>query len=159
MLRDKITKSVLSVALATGLSANLLGAQGPEAHRLTLEDLVSIEPLTETVLSPDGKTFATVREGQIVLLPAAGGWPVTLTSSADGKSGLSWSPDSRTLAFSSQGSIWTVSLGGGQSHRLTRSLPGEGDPRQAGDRNPRWSPKGTGFYLRPVAVVTTTSSP
>jgi dipeptidyl aminopeptidase/acylaminoacyl peptidase len=142
MLRDKITKSVLSVALATGLSANLLGAQGPEAHRLTLEDLVSIEPLTETVLSPDGKTFATVREGQIVLLPAAGGWPVTLTSSAGGKSGLSWSPDSRTLAFSSQGSIWTVSLGGGQSHRLTRSLPGEGDPRQAGDRNPRWSPKG-----------------
>ncbi|MCU1291561.1 MAG: hypothetical protein JWP08_411, partial [Bryobacterales bacterium] len=28
MLRDKITKSVLSVALATGLSANLLRAQG-----------------------------------------------------------------------------------------------------------------------------------
>src|SRR5262249_15426888 len=31
---------------------------------------------------------------------------------------------------------------GGQARRLTRSLPGEGDPRQAGDRDPQWSPKG-----------------
>ena len=31
---------------------------------------------------------------------------------------------------------------GGQPTRLTRALPGEGDPRQAGDRGPQWSPKG-----------------
>lgn len=113
-----------------------------EGHRLTLEDLLSVEPISETVLSPDGKTFATVRSGQIVLLPADGGWPVTLTSIAGGKSGLSWSPDGKALAFASQGSIWTVSVSGGSPRRLTRSLPGEGDPRQAADRDPHWSPKG-----------------
>ncbi|MBV8829757.1 MAG: S9 family peptidase [Acidobacteriaceae bacterium] len=119
-----------------------LHAQSARDHRLTLEDLVSVEPMGETTLSPDGKTIAAVRAGQIVLFSSDGGWPVTLTSSPAGKSGVSWSPDSRTLAFVSQGSIWTVSASGGQPHRLTRSLPGEGDPRQAGDRSPRWSPKG-----------------
>jgi dipeptidyl aminopeptidase/acylaminoacyl peptidase len=112
------------------------------AHGLTLEDLVSPEPIGDAALSPDGKTFAITRAGQIALLPAEGGWPVTLTSSAGGKSGLSWSPDGRKLAFASQGSIWTVPVAGGQPKRLTRALPGEGDPRQASDRGPQWSPKG-----------------
>ena len=82
-----------------------LHAQSARDHRLTLEDLVSVEPMGETALSPDGKTIATVRGGQIVLFSADGGWPVTLTSSPAGKSGVSWSPDSRTIAFVSQGSI------------------------------------------------------
>jgi dipeptidyl aminopeptidase/acylaminoacyl peptidase len=121
----------------------LLGAaDAPEPHRLTLEDLLSVEPAGEAAPSPDGKTVAIVRDGQIVLLPAGGGWPVTLTSSAGGKSGLSWSPDGKFIAFASQGSIWTVAAAGGQPHRLTRSLPGEGDPRQSSDRDPQWSPKG-----------------
>jgi dipeptidyl aminopeptidase/acylaminoacyl peptidase len=133
---------ILTAGLILTQDAKLGAASNPEAHRLTLQDLVSIEPLTETALSPDRKTFATVRSGQIALFPADGGWPVTLTSSSGGKSGLSWSPDSRFLAFASQGSIWTVSVQGGQPHRLTHSLPGEGDPRQAEDRSPRWSPHG-----------------
>ena len=109
--------------------------------RLTLEDLVSVEPLSESALSPDGQTFAIIRSGQIALLPATGGWPVILTGSAGGKSGLSWSPDGKLLAFVSQGSIWIVSADGGQPQRLTHAPAGEGDPRQAADRNPRWSPK------------------
>ena len=113
-----------------------------EPHRLTLEDLLSAEPIGDAALSPDGKTFALARAGQIQLLPADGGWPVTLTSSAGAKSGLDWSPDSRAIAYASQGSIWTVSVDGGPPKRLTRALPGEGDPRQAGDRAPQWSPKG-----------------
>lgn len=114
----------------------------PELHRLTLEDLLSVEPMGETALSPDGKTFATARAGQIVLMPSDGGWPTTLTSSAGGKSGLSWSPDGKLLAYASEGSIWTVPASGGQPVRLTHSYPGPGDPRQAADRDPRWSPKG-----------------
>ncbi len=129
-------------ALCTAQDRKFGAAPHADAPRLTLEDLVSFEPLTETALSPDGKTFATVRSGQIALFPAVGGWPVTLTSSAGAKSGLSWSPDGGALAFASQGSIWTVSIQGGQPQRLTHSLPGGGDPRQAGDRNPRWSPHG-----------------
>ncbi len=141
---NKIIQKLLHIATLTALPLATLHAAPPppESHRLTLDDLLSIEPMGETILSPDGNTFATVRTGQIVLLPSDGSWPITLTSSSGAKSGLSWSPDGQSLAFASQGSIWTVAASGGQPHRLTRSLPGEGDPRQSADRDPRWSPKG-----------------
>src|ERR1051325_5640857 len=111
-------------------------------HRLTLEDLLSAEPIGETALSPDGKTFALTRNGQIVLMPSDGGWPVTLTSTTGAKAGLSWSPDGRALAFASQGGIWTVPAAGGTPRRLTNAAAGGGDPRSASDRAPQWSPKG-----------------
>jgi len=107
-----------------------------------LEDLLSAEPIGETALSPDGKTFAMTRGGQIVLMPSEGGWPVTLTSNAGGKSGLSWSPNGRTIAYASQGNIWAVPVAGGTPRRLTTSAAGPGDPRQSADRAPQWSPKG-----------------
>jgi dipeptidyl aminopeptidase/acylaminoacyl peptidase len=126
---------------AAALIALTLYAQNA-THRLTLIDLLSVEPIGDTALSPDGKSIALVREGQISLLASEGGWPVTLTSAAGSKSGLTWSPDSRKIAYSSGGSIWSVNADGGQPKRLTHALPGEGDPRQAGDRAPQWSPKG-----------------
>ncbi len=118
---------------------SLLPAQ-TQAHRFTLEDLLSVEPIGETALSPDSRTFALTRNGQIVLMPADGGWPVTLTGAAGAKSGLNWSPDGRSIAYASVGSIWNVPASGGTPRRLTRSLPGEGDPRSSGDRDPQWSP-------------------
>ena len=124
------------------LMAAVALAAGGDSHKLTLEDLLSAEPVGDAALSPDGNTFAIVRSGQIALLPSGGGWPVTLTSTPGAKSGLSWSPDSRTLAYASQGSIWTVPADGGSPKRLTHAYPGEGDPRQASDRVPQWSPKG-----------------
>lgn len=48
----------------------------------------------------------------------------------------------RKLAFVSQGSIWVVSASGGNPRRLTNAPAGAGDPRQATDRAPVWSPKG-----------------
>lgn len=120
----------------------ICGALAAQNHRLTLEDLLSVEPIGETALSPDGKTFAMTRNGQIVLMPAEGGWPVTLTSTAAGKSGLSWSPDSRSIAYASQGGIWVVPASGGAPRRVTNAANGPGDPRQASDRQPQWSPKG-----------------
>ena len=95
------------------LLAAFCGAAAAQNHRLTLEDLLSAEPIGESALSPDGKTFAMTRNGQIVLMPSDGGWPVTLTSTVGGKSGLSWSPDGRMLAFASAGGIWVVPSGGG----------------------------------------------
>jgi len=118
------------------------GLQAQSTAHLTLQDLLSFEPIGDYALSPDGKTIALTRAGQIVLLPSAGGWPVPLTSTQGGKSGLAWSPDSRQLAYASQGSIWVVSTAGGAPHRLTNAPAGGGDPRQATDRAPRWSPKG-----------------
>jgi hypothetical protein len=40
-------------------------ALGAQTHRLTLEDLVSVEAIGESSLSPDGKTFAMTREGRL----------------------------------------------------------------------------------------------
>jgi Tol biopolymer transport system component len=77
-----------------------------------------------------------------MLLPSSGGWPVLLTSTQGGKSGLDWSPDSKQIAYASQGSIWVVSASGGTPRRLTNAPAGGGDPRQATDRTPHWSPKG-----------------
>jgi dipeptidyl aminopeptidase/acylaminoacyl peptidase len=111
------------------------------AH-LTLQDLLSVEPIGETTLSPDGKTIALTRAGQIDLLPSEGGWPVPLTSTQGGKTGLAWSPDGKQIAYASQGSIWVVDAASGLPRRLTNAPPGGGDPRQATDRSPHWSPKG-----------------
>lgn len=111
-------------------------------NRLTLQDLLVAEPVGETALSPSGETIALVRSGQIVLLSANGGWPVILTTIQGGKSDLAWSPDGKQLAYVSQGSIWAVSVSGGAPRRLTNAPPGPGDPRQATDRTPRWSPSG-----------------
>ena len=115
-------------------------AQG-KVH-LTLQEIVSPDGIGPSALSPDGKTFALTREGQIVLFPVSGGWPVTLTSTTGGKSGLAWSPDGKQLAYVSQGGIWVVAVAGGTPKRLTNAPAGEGDPRQATDRAPQWSPKG-----------------
>ena len=128
------------IAILT-LAGAALAASG-ETHRLTLEDVLSAEPIGDSALSPNGKTVALARSGQIALMPSEGGWPVTLTSTPGAKSGISWSPDSRAIAFASQGSIWTVSVEGGPPQRLTHGYPGEGDPRSAADRGPQWSPKG-----------------
>jgi dipeptidyl aminopeptidase/acylaminoacyl peptidase len=138
-------RSIYSYALAAALI--MVGAGGASswaqpAARLTLQDIVSSEGIGETALSPDGKVFAIIHNGQIDLLPADGGWPIILTSTQGGKSGLAWSPDGKQLAYASQGSICIVSVSGGQPHRLTNAPPGGGDPRQATDRAPRWSPKG-----------------
>lgn len=117
-------------------------SQTPQGVHLTLHDILPPDGIGETALSPDGKTIAFTRSGQIVLMPAGGGWPVTLTSTEGNKSGISWSPDGKDLAFVSQGSIWVVPVSGGAPHRLTNTPPGPGDPRQAADRAPVWSPKG-----------------
>ena len=127
----------------------LLGALGlvvlvlAQEPRITLEDAVAVPANNITmILSPDGKQFATVQNGQIALLPADGGWPVTLTTTPGDKTDPSWSPDGRKLAFVSHGGIWVVAADGGQPKRLTDGPVGPGDPRGATDRAPRWNPRG-----------------
>lgn len=112
------------------------------ARPLTIEDLAAVPQLGGAVLSPDGARIATVRDGQIVLLPAQGGSPETLTTTAGGKSSPDWSPDGASIAYASQGNIWVVPAAGGPPRRLTDSRPGSGDPRTSADRQPQWSPDG-----------------
>lgn len=127
--------AILTIPLA-------LSAQSTKPEKLTLEDLLSVESIGAPVLSPDGTQFAMTRGEQILLMPSDGGWPVTLATTAGGKSSLSWSPDGQQIAFASQGSIWVVSVAGGPPKRLTNAPAGTGDPRSAIDRDPQWSPKG-----------------
>ncbi len=137
-LSYRVLRHGVLAAVFAGTMATSVHAQG----RLTLQDLLSAEPIGETELSPDGQTIALVRSGQIVLLPSAGGWPVLLTSTQGGKSSLAWSPNGKQIAYAGQGSIWVVPVAGGAPRRLTNAPPGSGDPRQATDRTPRWSPDG-----------------
>jgi dipeptidyl aminopeptidase/acylaminoacyl peptidase len=139
-LRPRLSKFTLAALLLTTAFGAESHAQ--EGGHLTLQDLLSVEPIGESALSPDGKTIALTRSGQIALLPSEGGWPVLLTSTQGGKSGLAWSPDGKRIAYASQGSIWVVPVSGGVPHRLTNAPAGGGDPRQATDRAPRWSPQG-----------------
>ncbi|WP_213807130.1 S9 family peptidase [Granulicella sp. dw_53] len=138
-LRSPLFHASVIVLFSFYFSSDAAVAQ--EGH-LTLQDLLSLKPVIESTLSPDGKTVALTRDGQIVLLPTQGGWPVQLTSTQGEKSGLDWSPDGKRIAYASQGSIWIVSANGGTPHRLTNAPGGAGDPRQATDRAPRWSPQG-----------------
>jgi dipeptidyl aminopeptidase/acylaminoacyl peptidase len=114
----------------------------PKAAHLTLEDLVEAQGVQAPTLSPDGQWFALPWQGQIVLTASQGGWPIPLTSTTGGKSGLDWSSDGGSLAFASGGAIWTVPSAGGQPVRLTEGVRGAGDPRRASDSAPQWSPKG-----------------
>jgi dipeptidyl aminopeptidase/acylaminoacyl peptidase len=132
----------LTATLVVGALVVGQASQEPPRASLTFEDLASIPQLGAPVLSPDGAQFAIVRDGQIALLPSEGGSPALLTTTQGGKSGLAWSPDARTMAFVSQGSIWIVPAAGGAPVRLTDSRPGPGDPRNAADRQPSWSPDG-----------------
>jgi dipeptidyl aminopeptidase/acylaminoacyl peptidase len=129
---------ILAVIVATTVTTT-----ATSGARITFDDLASLESIGAPVLSPTGTELAFVDNGQIALMPADGGWPIRLTTTPGGKSGLAWSPDGRSIAFASQGSIWTVPSRGGEPRRLTHAAPGGGDPRQATDRTPRWSPKGS----------------
>jgi dipeptidyl aminopeptidase/acylaminoacyl peptidase len=131
------------VLIVLALSMRTLASSAPPAARITLEDLVSVEGLSAPLLSPDGREFAFTADGQIKFLSIDGGWPVVLTSTPGGKSGLNWSADGRRLAFASQGGIWVVDTEGGPPRRLTNHPAGAGDPRTAVDRSPRFSPRGT----------------
>lgn len=133
---------IRSVALAglLALPFTTAYAQTPKAAQLTLQDLLAEQPIGDYALSPNGQTIAFTRAGQIVLMPAGGGWPVSLTTTQGGKTDLAWSNDGKKIAFASQGSIWVVSTTGGAPRRLTNAPAGSGDPRQATDRAPLWSP-------------------
>ena len=96
-----ITLAALLLPVAFGTQAN-----AEEGGHLTLQDLLAVEPIGESALSPDGKTIALTRYEQIVLFSAQGGWPVPLTSTQGSKTGLAWAPDGKRIAYAGQGSIW-----------------------------------------------------
>jgi hypothetical protein len=72
-LRPRLSNfTLVALLLTTAFGAKSHAQEG--AH-LTLQDLLSVEPIGESALSPDGKTIALTRSGQIALLPSEGAGP------------------------------------------------------------------------------------
>ncbi len=132
---------ILTILVLTPTLTARATADSPSTA-ITFEDLASVPQLGAPVLAPNGQSFIVIRDGQLQIVSAEGGWPSALTTTVGGKSQPAWSPDSKEVAYVSEGSIWTVPAAGGPPRRLTDSRAGNGDPRNAADRAPEWSPKG-----------------
>ena len=131
----------LPLTIAVLLFSTAAASQAPP---LTISDLLSAPSRggVEGLLSPDGKSFAKVRLGQIVIAPVGGGGGHAITSTPDAKSELAWSRDGRRIAYLSQCDVWTVTASGGDERRLTHDPVGPGDPRGASDHHPLWNANG-----------------
>lgn len=126
--------------------AGVLLAQS-QPPKVTLEDLLSADEGGRggrggLTLTPDGRYFTSVRNGQVLLTPVEGGPTVSFASAPGEKSELNWSPDGKKLAYVSQGAIWVVAAGSKEAKKLTEGKAGPGDPRGATDHFPRWNPNG-----------------
>jgi len=104
----------------------------------TFEDVMGVRQVTDPQLSPDGKWVAYVVsaadmkenavDGDIWLVPAAGGRPVRLTTSKKNDTQPRWSPDGRQIAFVStradKPQLFVISPFGGEAEQLTESKGG-----------------------------------
>src|SRR5262245_27589248 len=93
LMLQKLLRYVALTLVTIITVAPMSSAQLPRHEKVTLEDLLAVEPPGAPVLSPDGTKFAMIRNDQIALMPSEGGWPMTLTTTAGGKSGVAWSGD------------------------------------------------------------------
>lgn len=125
-------------------------AQGPASPRpFAVEDILTLQNVSDPQLSPDGKWVAYVvtvtdmkanaTNSDIWLVSAAGGAPRQLTRSPRADGSPRWSPDGQWLAFVSareeRAQIYRISPFGGEAERLTDSKTGVGAIQ--------WSPDGT----------------
>lgn len=116
---------------------------------LTFDDFINIKRVSDSQLSPDGRTIAfvvTVMDKEanrgasdIWTVPSAGGPARRLTASPAADFNPRWSPDGKRLAFISNRSgsaqVWTIDTAGGEAVQLTRV--------STGASGVVWSPTGT----------------
>ena len=106
-------KKVLFTALAAILCAVAVANETPRWLR-------------QNSISPDGSKVAFVYQGDIWMVPAAGGEAVQLTTNPAHDTEPLWSPDGQYVIFASyrEGSkdIWAVSIKGGIPSGRSRRL-------------------------------------
>jgi dipeptidyl aminopeptidase/acylaminoacyl peptidase len=137
--------SPLAVAVAGAQTApgRPVPASGPPAatravRPFTFEDVMAVRQVSDPQLSPDGRWVAYVVsaadmaenavDGDIWLVPAAGGRAVRLTTSKKNDTQPRWSPDSRQIAFVSaraeKPQLFVISPFGGEAEQVTESKGG-----------------------------------
>ncbi|HVR72711.1 MAG TPA: S9 family peptidase, partial [Planctomycetota bacterium] len=119
-----------TLLLADGVPTH---AEGSSSRAFTLEDLLSLERVSDVQVSPLGTDIAYVLRvpsleknsftSHIWLVPAAGGAPRQLTNHEKGESRPRWSPDGKVITFLSgrdgTNQIWRIPVGGGEASRVT----------------------------------------
>jgi dipeptidyl aminopeptidase/acylaminoacyl peptidase len=134
--------------LACGAAAALAGdVVAADAARtpLTAEVMWKIQRLASPAVSPDGQWVALqvtaydVKEdkgqGDIWLVPTAGGEARPLTTQDSNDTGPVWSPDGKWIAFESKrgddenGQVYVIPTAGGEARRVTKVPTGAGTPK------------------------------
>jgi Tol biopolymer transport system component len=118
-----------------------LNAAGKEPNRkFTVDDLLAIQRVSDTQVSPDGKLIVYAIKipnleknnavSHLWIVPIQGGKSRQLTNHEKGESRPRWSPDSKTIAFLSSRSgsqqIWSIPVDGGEARQMT-SISTEAD--------------------------------
>jgi dipeptidyl aminopeptidase/acylaminoacyl peptidase len=123
-------KIILMLLLSTLLTVTLMAA---DRRAMTVEDLWAMKRINDLALSPDGKWLAFSQtcydmeknsgNSDLWLLPAGGGTPRQLTSSAKFDGAPAWLPDGTALSFlsSRDGSsqLYLLPLAGGEARAIT----------------------------------------
>jgi dipeptidyl aminopeptidase/acylaminoacyl peptidase len=124
---------VLSVALLAGLAAGA-PAQSPETHPLTIHDMLAMDRISDSQVSPDGKWIAfTVRETDLAanrgrtdiwLVGTDGKGLRRLTSHPAADFNGRWTPCGQWVFFlstrSGSSQIWRIKVDGGEAEQMTR---------------------------------------
>jgi dipeptidyl aminopeptidase/acylaminoacyl peptidase len=137
-----------AILLALAVSASPLIAA--DKKPLTVDDMWAVQRVGTPALSPDGKTVAyTVSvydmeenrsNGDLWVVPLAGGPPRRLTTNKASDGSPAWSPDGKRLAFTSKrdddkvNQLYVIPVDGGEPERMTE-MP-------LAVTNPKWLPDG-----------------
>ena len=118
-----------------------IGEQGIVESRLCtvlvktgeIKTLTGSEPCMHPEWSPDGTMLAYLRmknqgkgfdpdemEGDLYVIPAAGGTSKRITNSPENEMGIAWTPDGKRITFEIHGETWIASIDGGNPTKLKR---------------------------------------
>jgi Tol biopolymer transport system component/imidazolonepropionase-like amidohydrolase len=128
---------LLALVLASSIQAG--GAQAAETRSFTVETGTNFA----AAMSPDGKRIAIDLQGELRLMPAAGG-EARAVPGLDGEVRLpAWSPDGSRLAFQYYvGGQWRIAVLDADGARLRQLTFGTSD-----DREPVWTPDGASLVF------------